>query len=49
MQRSQMDEWMSLTCDRYFCQPHKMAGKGSYDCVPLAVSREKRGLRQQGR
>ena len=28
--------FLSLRCDEFFCQPHPMAGKGVYDCVPLA-------------
>ena len=28
--------FLALRCDEFFCEPHPMAGKGSYDCVQLA-------------
>jgi hypothetical protein len=30
------DSWMKLQCDEFFCEPHSLAGKGVYTCVPLA-------------
>jgi hypothetical protein len=33
--RQQQDLWVKLNCDKFFCQPHKLAGKGIYECVPL--------------
>ena len=35
MDKSQQDEWISWNCDQFFCQPHQLAGKGIYKCVPL--------------
>ncbi len=36
MDKAQQDEWISWNCDQFFCQPHQLAGKGIYKCVPLA-------------
>jgi hypothetical protein len=29
------DRWIALNCDKFFCQKHKLAGKGIYQCLPL--------------
>jgi hypothetical protein len=29
------DRWITLNCDKFFCQKHKLAGKGIYQCLPL--------------
>ena len=35
MNREQQDLWISLQCDEFFCEPHRLAGKGVYKCIPL--------------
>lgn len=32
---AQIAEWMERRCDRFFCRPSPMEGKGKYKCVPL--------------
>lgn len=29
-------EYLSARCYRFFCQPHPRAGKGVFDCKPIA-------------
>ena len=29
-------EYLHAACHRFFCEPHPKAGKGVFDCVPLA-------------
>jgi hypothetical protein len=31
----QQSEWMAQRCDRYFCKPHRLEGKGIYKCEPI--------------
>jgi hypothetical protein len=38
MNKEQQDEWISLRCDEFFCEPHRLAGKGVYTCIPLKES-----------
>lgn len=35
MTKQQQDQWLSLQCDDFFCEPHELAGKGIYKCIPL--------------
>ena len=35
MTKQQQDQWLSLQCDDFFCEPHELAGKGIYKCQPL--------------
>jgi hypothetical protein len=35
MTKQQQDQWLSLQCDDFFCEPHELAGKGIYKCKPL--------------
>ena len=28
-------EYLAARCYRYFCEPHNMAGKGVFKCIPL--------------
>ena len=28
-------QYLQMRCHRFFCEPHPMAGKGPFDCVPL--------------
>jgi hypothetical protein len=35
MTKQQQDQWLSLQCDDFFCEPHELAGKGIYTCQPL--------------
>ena len=28
-------EYLNAKCYRFFCEPHEMAGKGKFPCVPL--------------
>jgi len=35
---AQQDEWMAQKCDEFYCQPHKLAGRGIYRCKPKIKS-----------
>jgi hypothetical protein len=35
MSKKEQSEWMTRRCDRYFCAPNKMEGRGVYSCKPL--------------
>ena len=32
--------YLAARCYRYFCEPHELAGKGVFDCVPLKSSQK---------
>lgn len=36
MDKQQQKQWMSLRCDRFFCQPNVKEGKGSYRCQAIS-------------
>jgi hypothetical protein len=38
MDKARQDEWLRLACDKYFCQPHALRGRGVYKCEPLRDS-----------
>lgn len=35
LSKSQQADWMKNRCDKYFCEPHKLEGRGVYKCQPL--------------
>ena len=30
----QQARWMEMDCDKFFCQPNKLSGRGVYKCIP---------------
>lgn len=34
LQKNMWRLYMDRNCDRFFCKPHPMSGRGSYDCIP---------------
>ena len=32
---NEQDEWLQRKCDKYFCKPHRLSGRGLYRCAPL--------------
>lgn len=38
MTKEQQDHWIEINCDQFFCEPHQLAGKGVYKCIPVRES-----------
>jgi len=34
-------EWVDRACDDFFCEPNKLKGRGSYDCIPKQIIADK--------
>jgi hypothetical protein len=34
--QTQIKEYNDAKCYRYFCEPHKMSGRGKFKCIPLS-------------
>ena len=37
LSKKEIGEWMARRCDRFFCEPNKMEGRGVYACKPVGA------------